>query len=106
MRATLWYLVYVSMKPLPYVAAGVIGGWLATALDEFTNDTEAIAIVVVMSMGASLIVLPTLLALYRHASAASEGADLSWARILAPCAGGVLLVAALAWMIVATSRSG
>lgn len=98
MRTTLWYLVYMSMKPLPYVGAGLVGGWLATAVDTYQSDMAAMVIVVGLAASLSLAFLPPLLALYRRASIASKAADVGQVWLWSACAGGVLFAATLALM--------
>ncbi len=98
MLTTLWYLLYVSMKPLPFVGAGIVGGWLTTALAEYQGDTEAIAIVVGLAAAFSLVFLPPLLALYARARAASEGVEVGRVWLWSALAGALVLGATLALM--------
>lgn len=60
---TLAYLVDVGRRPIPYIFAGLVGGWLVTSEDLFTSDEAAFGMTALLAVSASLIFLPPLLAL-------------------------------------------
>ena len=64
---TVAYLIDVGGKPIPYIFAGLVAGWLITSLDTFDDDGSAIAMAALLAISVSLVFLPPFLWLSRWA---------------------------------------
>ena len=99
MIAFLWFLVYIAMLPLPFIAAALLGGWLATAFSLYRSDSDAILVVVGMGAGFSLALVAPMLALFRKArkgSAKVRDNPVVW--VLSAAVGLLVLFLTLAYM--------
>ena len=67
MKDTLAYLIDVGSRPIPYIFAGLVAGWLITSLDKFDDDTTALLMTLLLAVGVSLFALPPFLRVHRWA---------------------------------------
>lgn len=88
MHPVLAYVVLLAMKPLPYIAGGLIVGWVFVSFDLYDNDYVALAVPTGMAVGFSLVFLPLTLALHRTAKRAVADSILQAGRCWLPTARG------------------
>lgn len=102
MHPVLAYVVLLAMKPLPYIAGGLIVGWVFVAFELYDNDYVALAVPTGMAVGFSLVFLPLTLALHRAAQrAVTDEHPTGWALLAAYGAGLLVLAGTGTLMLVA-----
>ena len=99
MHPVLAYVILLAMRPLPYIAGGLIVGWVFVAFELYDNDYVALAIPTGMAVGFSLVFLPLTLALHRAAKrAVADKQPTGWALLAANSAGLLVLAGTFAVM--------
>lgn len=66
---TLAYLIDVGGRPIPYIFAGLVGGWLTVSLELIEDDAAAVAVTVLLAVSVALMFLPPFLWVNRWAKA-------------------------------------
>ena len=99
MHPVLAYVILLTTKPLPYIAGGLIVGWVFVAFELYDNDYVALAVPTGMAVGFSLVFLPLTLALHRAAKrAVADKQPTGWALLAAYGAGLLMLAGTFALM--------
>ena len=93
------YLIVLAFKPLPYIAGGLIVGWVVVADEMYTNDYVALAVPVGLSAGFSLTLLPYVLELHRAAKKVVEAKPTAPYEGLIAIGVGLLVLAATVYLM-------